>query len=424
MGPTSSASPAQIASFFTSLRSFSLKHETVTLVYQGNHYEVTTFRGVNQTLEEDLKHRDFTINAMAYDTKRSVVIDPWGGKDDIRKKVVRAVVSPEDRFREDPLRLLRAVRFATELGFRIEGKTLKAIFSMAKAVTTAARERVRDELIRILLCKRPSQGLDIMKKTGLLESILPEIAEGAARKVDPGQAMSVYQHVLAVVDRVAPAEVLRVAALFHGLGEPRPTDHAPMSSKTAREIMARLCFSKNTMRQVVKLAREQEALADYHSSSSDGDLRRFVRRVRGGGVLARADGRQCPGSPPAGGAGEPACRSPRVSCRERIRPLGRSSDRPKADVQERSVHGGLRRGRDQEVGTAHSCPRSALQRPRRVSVQHPWSGSAGPGGEINDEVRQPRESAEDIALASEYHLDHHRSSRRHTAQCEHRLCSH
>jgi tRNA nucleotidyltransferase (CCA-adding enzyme) len=276
---TTSASPAQIASLFTSLRSFSLKHETVTLVYKGNHCEVTTFRGVNQTLEEDLKHRDFTINAMAYDTKRSVVIDPWGGKDDIRKKVVRAVVSPEDRFREDPLRLVRAVRIATELGFRIEGKTLKAISSMAKAVTTAAQERVRDELIRILLCERPSGGLGVMRKTGLLESILPEIAESAARKVGPDQTMSVYQHVLAVVDRVAPAEVLRMAALFHGLGEPRSTDHAPTSSKTAREMMARLCFSKNTIRQVVELVQEQEALADYHSSSSDGDLRRFVRRV-------------------------------------------------------------------------------------------------------------------------------------------------
>jgi tRNA nucleotidyltransferase/poly(A) polymerase len=281
---TTSASPAQVASLFTSLRSFSLKHETVTLVHKGNHHEVTTFRGANQTLEEDLKHRDFTINAMAYDTKRSVVIDPWGGRDDIRKKVVRAVVNPEDRYREDPLRLIRAVRIATELGFRIEGKTFKAISSMAETVTTAAPERIRDEGVRILLCKRPSQGLDMMKKTGLLASILPEIAETAAGKVGPGQPMSVYQHVLAVVDRVAPEEVLRVAALFHGLGEPRSTDHARTGLETAQAIMARLCFSKRTIRQVVELVQAQEALADYPPSSSDGDLRRFIRRVGTGNL--------------------------------------------------------------------------------------------------------------------------------------------
>jgi len=276
---TTSASPAQIPSLFTHLRSFSLKHETTTLVHKGNPYEVTTFRGLEQSLEEDLKHRDFTINAMAFDIERSVVIDPWGGRKDIGKKVVRGVVNPEGRFREDPLRLIRAVRIATELGFQIEGKTLKAISSMAEAVTTAAPERIRDEVIRILLCKRPSQGLDIMKKTGLLAFVLPEIAETAARKLIPRELMSVYEHVLAVVDRVEPGEVPRVAALFHGLGEPRSTDHARTSLNTAREIMARLCFSKSMIRQVVELVQEQEALADYHPSSSNGDLRRFIRRV-------------------------------------------------------------------------------------------------------------------------------------------------
>jgi tRNA nucleotidyltransferase (CCA-adding enzyme) len=194
------------------------------------------------------------------------------------------VVNPEDRYREDPLRLIRAVRIATELGFRIEGKTFKAISSMAETVTTAAPERIRDEGVRILLCKRPSQGLDMMKKTGLLASILPEIAETAAGTVGPGQPMSVYQHVLAVVDRVAPEEVLRVAALFHGLGEPRSTDHARTGLKTAQAIMARLCFSKRTIRQVVELVQAQEALADYPPSSSDGDLRRFIRRVGTGNL--------------------------------------------------------------------------------------------------------------------------------------------
>jgi tRNA nucleotidyltransferase (CCA-adding enzyme) len=276
---TTSASAAQITSLFTDLRSFSLKHETVTLVYKGNHYEVTTFRGPQQTLEDDLQHRDFTINAMAYDMERSMVIDPWGGRIDIGKKVVRGVVSPEDRFREDPLRLIRAVRIATELGFRIEGKTLKAIALMADAITSPAPERIRDEVIRILLCEKPSQGLDLMKKTGLLASILPEIAETAARKVSPRRPVSVYRHVMAVVDRVEPEEVLRAAALFHGLGEPQSPDHACPGLRAAREIMVRLCFSKSVIRRVLNLVQGQEALAECHPSWSDGDLRRFIRRV-------------------------------------------------------------------------------------------------------------------------------------------------
>ncbi len=159
-----SASPEEISSVFKTLRSFSLKHETVTLVHKGCHYEVTTFRGPKQTLEDDLQHRDFTINAMAYDTGKSVVIDPWEGRKDIEKRMVRGVVSPEDRFREDPLRLIRAVRFAAELEFRIEGKTLKAISSMAETITTAAPERTRDEMIKILLCEKPSQGLHLLRR--------------------------------------------------------------------------------------------------------------------------------------------------------------------------------------------------------------------------------------------------------------------
>jgi len=268
---TTSASPEQVASVFKSLRSFSLKHETVTLVVRRRHYEVTTFRGPNRTLEEDLKHRDFTINAMAYDMRRSVLIDPWGGRKDIAKRVVRGVVSPEERFREDPLRLMRAVRIATELGFRIDGKTLKAISSMGETITAAAPERIRDELVRTLLCEKPSQGLDLLKKTGLLGLILPEFVELGKIKGN--------RRILAAVDKVAPDPVLRLAALFHGIAQFASPNHETKSGKVAQEIMVRLCFSKNMTRQVVRLVQEQAALADCDSSWNDGDLRRFIRRV-------------------------------------------------------------------------------------------------------------------------------------------------
>ena len=276
---TTSASPEQIASVFTRLRSFSLKHETVTLVVRRRHYEVTTFRGPNQTLEEDSRHRDFTIDAMAYDMRRSVLIDPWGGRKDIAKGVVRGVISPEERFREDPLRLMRAVRIATELGFRIDGKTLKAISSMGETITAAAPERIRDELVRTLLCEKPSQGLHLLKETGLLGLILPEFVELGSGKGNLSRTTTLYRRILAAVDQVAPDPVLRLAALFHGIAQFASPNHETKSGKAAQEIMVRLCFSKNMIRQVVRLVQEQAALADYDSSWNDGDLRRFIRRV-------------------------------------------------------------------------------------------------------------------------------------------------
>lgn len=276
---TTSASPEHIASVFKRLRSFSLKHETVTLVYRRRHYEVTTFRGPNKTLEEDLRHRDFTINAMAYDVGRSVIIDPWGGRKDIAKGVVRGVASPEERFSEDPLRLLRAVRIAAELGFRIHQKSLKAISCMAEAITAAAPERIRDELVRILLCEKPSQGLRLLKKTGLMARILPELVEAGSVKESLSKGMTVYRHTLATVDQVEPDAVLRLASLFHGIAQSASPDHETRSAKAAQEIMVRLCFSRGTIRQVVHLVQEQEALAGYHSSWTDGDMRRFIRRA-------------------------------------------------------------------------------------------------------------------------------------------------
>jgi tRNA nucleotidyltransferase/poly(A) polymerase len=263
---TTSASPEQIASIFRRLRSFSLKHETVTLVHRGRYYEVTTFRGPKQTLEDDLQHRDFTINAMAYDVGRCAVIDPWGGRKDIAKRMVRGVVSPEERFREDPLRLMRAVRIATELGFRIEGKTLKAIFSMAEAITGPAPERIRDEVVKILVCEKPSQGLRLLEKTGLLRSILPELAD--VEKAEGG-----------VVDQAAPGAVSRLSALFCAPAQSPFPDHGRKSGMTVKSIMVRLCFSKSMIRQVVKLVEEERALAAYDSSWGDGDVRKFIRRV-------------------------------------------------------------------------------------------------------------------------------------------------
>ena len=157
---TTSASNDEIRSTFRSIKNFTLKHDTVTLVNNGVHYEITSFRGRDNqvaTLKEDLGHRDFTLNAMALDINTGEILDPFGGLSDISKKVVRCVGNPKDRFREDPLRLLRGVRISGELGFRIGEKTLKAIPSLAELLSSVAEERIRDELIRILMTDRPSK---------------------------------------------------------------------------------------------------------------------------------------------------------------------------------------------------------------------------------------------------------------------------
>jgi tRNA nucleotidyltransferase (CCA-adding enzyme) len=198
--------------------------------------------------------------------EKSAVIDPWGGRKDIEKRVVRGVVSPEDRFREDPLRLIRAVRFAAELGFRIEKKTVKAISSMAEAITTAAPERIRDEMVRILACEKPSQGLHLLRETGLLDWILPELVESEKVK---GR----------VLDRVAPDPVFRLSALFCGSAQSASPNHETMGDEVPKSIMGRLCFSKSTIRQVANLVDGERALAGYHTSWRDRDLRSFIRRV-------------------------------------------------------------------------------------------------------------------------------------------------
>jgi tRNA nucleotidyltransferase/poly(A) polymerase len=202
-----SATPEQIRSAFRNMRNFSLKHGTVTLVHQDRCYQVTTFRsskGFGPSIEEDLGHRDFTINAMAYDGDLGKILDPCGGKDDLLRRFVRAVGDPKERFGEDPLRLLRAVRLATELGFRIETNTLETISNMSEQLNSVAPERIREELLKILLSQRPSVGFNLMDRAGLLRELLPEVLEGYGKKQDASHRYTVYKHIMETIDHVEP----------------------------------------------------------------------------------------------------------------------------------------------------------------------------------------------------------------------------
>jgi putative nucleotidyltransferase with HDIG domain len=287
-----SATPEEIASTFRDIRNFSLKHGTVTLVHSNRCYEVTTFRsskGFVPGIEEDLRHRDFTINAMAYDKDRRKILDPYGGRDDLSHRLVRAVGDPKERFREDPLRLLRAVRLATELKFRVESKTLDTISMMAEQLDAVAPERTRAELVKILLSERPSVGFNLMLRAGLLKQILPELLEGNRKKQNAFHRYTIYKHIMETIDNVEPDPVLRLTALLHDIAKPRVRKkidgefrflgHEEESARLGKEIMKRLKFSQEMIGKVTNLIAHHMGMVGYDASWSDGAVRRLIKRV-------------------------------------------------------------------------------------------------------------------------------------------------
>jgi putative nucleotidyltransferase with HDIG domain len=287
-----SAPPQEIKSLFHDIRNFSLKHGTVTLVHAGCYYEVSTYRGpedLGKTIDEDLGHRDFTINAIAYDAKKRMIRDPYGGRSDIHLKLVRAVGDPKDRFREDPLRLLRALRIAAELKFRIEEKTQETILRMASLLSSVARERIRDELMKILMVERPSHCFNLMVRTQLLKQVIPELLEGYRKKQNHYHRFTIFKHIMETVDRVGAEPVLRLTALLHDIAKPRVREkaekgfrfigHQGASAKLAEEIMSRLKFSNDMIEQVTNLIKHHMDVVGYDPTWGDGALRRLVRRV-------------------------------------------------------------------------------------------------------------------------------------------------
>lgn len=282
-----SAAPEAVMRIFAGTRRFEMKKGTVVLVKAARHFEVTTFRGSGKSLREDLAHRDFTINAMAYDPDTGEIADPFGGRADTVQRLVRAVGRPASRFAEDPVRLLRAVRFASELGFSIERSALETLTQMAPDVLCAAPERIRDELLKILVSPLPEQGFNLMRDTGLLGHILPELLEGCRMRQEAFQAHTLFKHLLLTVASSEPQPVLRLAALFHDAAKPRVKTgcdagrrfpgHEEASAGLAEDVMTRLKFGRAATEEVVGLVRHHglEELSRW----TDGQIRRLFRRV-------------------------------------------------------------------------------------------------------------------------------------------------
>lgn len=246
-----------------------------------------------KTVEEDLSRRDFTINAMALDiTGAEKIIDPFNGRDDLEKKMIKAVGDPALRFKEDALRLMRAVRIATQLGFSIEEKTLDALSQDAALLSDIAKERVRDELLKILASDYPYEGIVLLKNTNLLQYIIPELLEGIGVSQErPGRhhKSDVFTHnVMSLKHTPSIDPIVRFATLIHDIGKPRVAsvdqdgyiifhNHEIVGAKMASGITDRLRFSKKEKEKIVMLVRWHMFTVDEHIT--DSAVRRFIRRV-------------------------------------------------------------------------------------------------------------------------------------------------
>ena len=296
---TTSAKPEQVKELFHRTVDTGLQHGTVTVLMEKEGYEVTTYRVDGEyedgrhpkevtftaSLEEDLKRRDFTINAMAYNPSGGLV-DLFGGLEDIDRKIIRCVGDPLERFTEDALRIMRAVRFSAQLGFSIEEETRKALKVLAPNLKHVSAERIQVELVKLLMSPHPDY-LRTAYEAGITAEFLPEFdACMETSQNTPHHCYTVGEHILHSLCHVRADRVLRITMLLHDIGKPvvRKTDengrdhfktHGNTGEKMAGQILRRLKFDNDTIRKVTRLVK-------WHDDRPEGTLksvRRAVNRI-------------------------------------------------------------------------------------------------------------------------------------------------
>jgi tRNA nucleotidyltransferase (CCA-adding enzyme) len=244
-------------------------------------------------LEDDLKRRDFTINAIAYDPSTDELVDLHGGKEDLQRKLVRTVGEAHARFEEDALRMLRAIRISAELDFALDGDTAAGIAAQASQLEKISRERVRDELARIVMSPRPLQALYMAQKLGLLRHSIPELEEGIGCAQNQAHSFDVFEHLLRSLQHAAdkgwPLEV-RLAALLHDVGKPATREwsdekkdwtfygHDVVSAKMAKKILSNLKFPTDLIGKVTTLVRTHMFFSDPDVVTLSA-VRRLISRV-------------------------------------------------------------------------------------------------------------------------------------------------
>jgi len=297
------ARPEQILALFPDAV-YENRFGTVVVRREGAAYEITTFRTdheyadhrrphrieFGERIEDDLARRDFTVNAMAWgwSPERGApspsFVDPFGGRQDVEARILRAVGDPHERFTEDALRMVRAVRLAATLGFTIETRTLEAIATHARLASHLSGERIATELEKLLAAPQPSIGLRLMAGTGLLAVVLPELAaqRGIPQGKIPGEDL--FDHTLRTVD-AAPAgrPIVRLAALVHDLGKPATFadghfhGHEIVGAQLAADLLRRLRMPRAIIERVTLLVRHH--MFTYEGTWSDAAVRRFIARI-------------------------------------------------------------------------------------------------------------------------------------------------
>lgn len=308
---TTSARPDQVKALFPRTIDTGIQHGTVTIMLDKDGFEVTTYRidgeyedsrhpkniEFTSSLEEDLKRRDFTINAMAYNS-RDGLVDIFGGIEDLNQKVIRCVGNPEDRFAEDALRILRAVRFAGQLGFTIEEKTKEAIAEMAPALKNISAERIRTELDKLLMAKHPEL-IKTASETGICKIVLPEFDQMLSQEQNnPHHIYTVGDHSIQAVMRLSEEytdapdydkklhSILAWTMLLHDVGKPEcyTVDengighfygHDEKGTEIAREILKRLKFDNYTIDISTRLIRWH----DYKFGVKEASVRKAANKI-------------------------------------------------------------------------------------------------------------------------------------------------
>ena len=294
---TTSARPEQVKALFPRTVDTGLQHGTVTVLQDREGFEVTTYRidgeyedsrhprevAFTRNLEEDLKRRDFTINAMAYNDDKGLV-DIFGGTEDIRAGIIRCVGKPAERFGEDALRILRAIRFSAQLGYKIDDETKEGIRELAPTLKNISAERIQTELVKMMVSPHP----DYLREAyllGVTKVFLPEFDLAMeTEQRHPHHMYSVGEHILHSLSAVEADKVLRLTMLFHDIGKPATLTvdengithfhgHAAVSAEMSKKILRRLKFDNNTISMVSRLVL-------YHDYGNDTEpTMRLVRRA-------------------------------------------------------------------------------------------------------------------------------------------------
>ena len=301
---TTNALPEEVQKLFPKSFPASAKHGTIVVQDEkGIHYEITTFRKDGPYLDhrrpervtfttelaKDLSRRDFTINALVYDFKTQTILDYHHGIRDLKKQIIRTIGDANERFNEDALRMLRACRFCAKLDFNLSEETRLAIEENRHLINNISQERIRDELSKIICSPNPSKGMELLRKTKLLEIILPEIQNTYGVKQNKFHEFDVYHHSLKVLENIKNSRTLRLAALLHDVakpltkqqiaehGEPTFYKHEIIGSRIAKKVLGRLKLPKKEIELVSHLIRHH--MFYYQKVWNDSTVKRFIKKV-------------------------------------------------------------------------------------------------------------------------------------------------